>query len=123
MTIPTKTQTGFARTLSKTVHSRLLLKISLIILVIIAFFSLTFYFFSGKDKSRSSALSNLALDITSAPTVIPTPTPLLGPGSHACDILGICNIYDNPENHECPKTFADPHCLGECGDKKVRCPK
>lgn len=57
------------------------------------------------------------------PTSPPTPTPLQGPGTYACDPLGICNLYDNPTGKGCPKTFADSRCLGQCGDKSNWCPK
>lgn len=54
------------------------------------------------------------------PTTAPRPT---GPGSYACDPLGNCNIYENPEEIGCPKTFADSRCLDSCGDTNVQCPK
>ncbi len=59
---------------------------------------------------------------TRAATPTPTPRPT-GPGSYACDEYGICNIYEDAKRVGCPKTYADPQCLNECGDKTVRCPK
>lgn len=60
---------------------------------------------------------------TSTPATLPSPTPILGPGTYACDPYGFCNLYEDPKAIGCPKTYADPHCLGQCADQAVRCPK
>lgn len=55
---------------------------------------------------------------------LPTPTPRpTGPGQYACDPLGICNDYGNEERKSCTTTFADRHCLDQCGDAAKRCTK
>ena len=75
-----------------------------------------------KPDIRSSATQNTP---TTSPLSLPTPTPtpLQGPGTYACDPLGICNLYDDPIGKRCPKTFADPKCLGSCSDTSIQCPK
>ncbi len=55
------------------------------------------------------------------PTPMPTPTPLQGPGRYACDADGICGDFSDERRKSCPKTFADPHCLGMCAAQSVRC--
>ena len=54
------------------------------------------------------------------PTPAPRPT---GPGPYACDPIGICNHYGDAQGKSCPKTYADNHCLDECGFKEVQCPQ
>lgn len=54
---------------------------------------------------------------------VPSPTPLVGPGTFACDHYGICNFYDENKRAACPKTYADRLCLNECEKTEVRCPK
>ena len=63
--------------------------------------------------------------VTFTETVTPSPTTTrpTGPGQYACDEYGICNNYEDAKRVGCPKTYADPHCLNECGDTKVRCLK
>ena len=104
--------------------------VALSIFLIISVFILSFLYFARSDKPKSpnqAPIQSGTSAITSAPTPIPTfilsPTPLLGPGPYACDSYGICNIYQDAKGIGCPKTYADLHCLGECGDNKVRCPK
>jgi prepilin-type N-terminal cleavage/methylation domain-containing protein len=42
------------------------------------------------------------------PSPSPSPLPSVVPGSYACDPTGICNSYQNPQDHGCPLTFSDP---------------
>ena len=49
--------------------------------------------------------------------------PDTGPGQYACDEYGICNNYEDAKRVGCPKTYADLHCLNECGDTKIWCQK
>ena len=78
-----------------------------------------------QEKPTTAFPSELKTQTSSFPSVAVTPTtaPLLGPGQYACDPLGICNSYQDAIGRGCPKTYADPYCLGACGDTTVRCPK
>ncbi len=132
MTATISTQVGVPGTPSKAVRSKLPFEIFLFFILIIAAFFLSFFYFSGKDKqvipnqARSTVLPSFVPSITSTltitPTITPIPTPLQGPGTYACDPEGVCGTYDTPATRGCPKTFADLHCLRECGDKSIRCP-
>jgi hypothetical protein len=79
-------------------------------------------FWGGKQKNQGTSDMSQSVTVLS-PTNIPTPTPLQGPGPYACDPIGICSHYKDAKGAGCPKTYADSHCLDECGDKKVQCPK
>mgnify|MGYP001605628300 CR=1 FL=1 len=69
-------------------------------------------------KSSPVIPANAGIQGTITPTSRPT-----GPGQYACDEYGICNNYEDTKRVGCPKTYADPHCLNECGDKNIRCLK
>ncbi len=59
--------------------------------------------------------------LTPVPTPTPTPRPT-GPGQYACDPVGQCKIYsDDVRVEKCPVTYADLHCLDQCGDTTKRC--
>lgn len=77
----------------------------------------------GVLSANGSSLPQEAPIPSRIPSLAPTPTPLQGPGTYACDPFGTCNLYDNPVGKGCPKTFADSLCLGRCGNKSNRCPK
>jgi len=79
-------------------------------------------FWGGKQKNQGSSgtLQSAVSVLVNTPTPTPRPT---GPGPYACDPIGICSHYKDAKGAGCPKTYADSHCLDECGDKKVQCPK
>lgn len=58
---------------------------------------------------------------TAPNTPIPTAAPLQGPGRYACDPLGLCNDYSDEMRKFCTTTFADRHCLNQCGDQTKWC--
>ena len=101
----------------------------LLIIIISAFILYFLYFAKGSKRqpenqtSGDSLIPAIAASTIPAPTVAPSPKPLLGSGMYACDPLGICNSYEDATRVGCPKTYADLYCLGECKDKTVRCPK
>ncbi len=74
-------------------------------------------------KTGGSKSGQVRVRSTAFPSAVPSPTPLLGPGSYACDPFGVCNLYDESARAGCPKTFADRSCLNECEKKDVRCKK
>ncbi|MFA5103134.1 MAG: hypothetical protein WC525_08265 [Candidatus Thermoplasmatota archaeon] len=77
-----------------------------------------------EQTGQSAGESATTQESIREPASTPTPTPrLTGPGPYACDPLGICNHYQNATEKGCPRTYADDHCLDECADKKVQCPK
>ncbi|HCM82327.1 MAG: hypothetical protein UV63_C0010G0006 [Microgenomates group bacterium GW2011_GWC1_43_11] len=79
---------------------------------------------AGDENAGPPPAGGLTPTITPTPRSTPTPTPRpTGPGPYACDPLGICNHYGDAQRKECPKTYADDHCLDECSDIKVQCPK
>ncbi len=39
----------------------------------------------------------------------------------ACDPVGVCNNYADPQSMGCPKTFRDPFCEQQCDTIKNRC--
>ena len=57
--------------------------------------------------------------LSPSPTAVITPQRVVG--TFACDPAGICNSYANPQEFGCPKTYKDVTCLGQCGQKEVRC--
>ncbi len=42
-------------------------------------------------------------------------------GNWACDPNGICNSYQNPQQHDCPASFANNDCDNLCGNQAYRC--
>ena len=97
----------------------------ILLILIISACILYFLYFAKKQSSVAPSIpSNTTTDTRFfIPTATPTPAPPLGPGPYACDPQGICNHYADAVGIGCPKTYADPYCLGECGDTNVRCPK
>ena len=55
-------------------------------------------------------------------TPLPTKAPDTGPGVYACDIQGVCNLFNDKRRAGCPVTYADPSCLNSCGIAKNQCP-
>jgi len=56
------------------------------------------------------------------PSTTPIPTPLQGPGTYSCSLLGTCKNWDPQiQKENCTVTFADKDCLGQCGDTTKRC--
>jgi len=96
----------------------------ILLIIIISAFILYFLYFAKKQSSVAPSIpSNTTTARFFIPTTVPSAAPLLGPGPYACDPSGICNIYQDAVGLGCPKTYADPYCLGACGDTNVRCPK
>ena len=107
--------------------------ITLFILLIIIISACILYFLyvakgnKLETENQRSVAPSIPSNTTTArffiPTTVPSAAPLLGPGPYACDPQGICNHYADAIGVGCPKTYADPYCLGECSDEKVQCPK
>jgi hypothetical protein len=97
---------------------RILYVCLLIAVILISFFTLG----GGKKKNQGTSRVSSSMIVLN-PTNILTPTPLQGPGPYACDPIGICSHYKDAKGSGCPKTYADSHCLEECGDKNEQCPK
>ena len=84
--------------------------------------------FPWQNKTAAGKNSGFFLpSSTSHPTtfssylLLPTSTPLQGPGKYACAPTGDCTDYSDEARQSCPRTFADRSCLNQCGNPGVRC--
>ena len=112
-------------------QDRLPLVILFFIFLITSTFILSFLYFQREDKLKvknQAPFNSSTSSITSSPTPSPTstpapsPTPLQGPGTYACDPLGICGDYsEEMRKDNCTVTYADRNCLHACADPVNRC--
>jgi len=65
---------------------------------------------SGYNYGVSSLNIPVLNPLTSPPPASAPPSPEASPesGTYACDPTGICNSYEDPDSHGCPRRFADP---------------
>jgi Tfp pilus assembly protein PilE len=58
------------------------------------------------------------------PSAVPSPSPRSFEGPYACDPLGVCNVYSDPQGAGCPQSFATyASCQFACDtDSGSHCP-
>jgi len=116
----------FSSLLQKALQEKKTIFIIVGIVIFISYIGINISVWTLAKNSQKKVKSVTSAFPTPSPTAGPTSTPtprLTGPGTYACDPIGICNSYKDAKGAGCPKTYADSGCLDECGNANVRCPK